>query len=594
MKKCVKNILLASAFVSVLFTSFSCHGSKAADITIDKNNYPNVKLYPVKGNNGHWYFNDVDSGVLATEGVLPEISNNNTWRVGEIDTGIEVIFNNTYIKFDIPKEFDTSRNFEITFWDKNDTNPVQQKIYEDAATNFSKYYPNIKVNIKHYVDYTKIYESVITNIQTKTTPNICISYPDHVATYLSGNNIVTPLDDLINDSKYGLGGSAIKFESVKKDEIVPKFLNEGIINEHYYTMPFMRSSECLYMNKDYVESLGYKIPDIPTWDWIFEVSEKALKENDPKHELIPFIYKSEDNMMIQMLKQLGGNYSTDKGDVLLFEEPKTKEILDKWIKPHATSKAFSTFTIVSYPGNKLNAGKALFGIDSTAGATWMGSNGPNQSIDLAEIQQFETAVRPIPQFDVNNPQMISQGPSLCLFNKKDPQEVLASWLFMQYLLTNETQINYSKTEGYVPVTLKAQNSEVYKDYLSRSGEDNDEHYYVKIAASKLVIENMNNTFITPVFNGSSSLRSAAGQLIVELVRSCVRGDEINDNYYINLFNKMSKLFRITEIGNNVEEVDYSFKSIPSGGKSLLFIVAGVWVLIAVYFLLTKIKKKPQN
>ena len=48
--------------------------------------------------------------------------------------------------------------------------------------------------------------------------------------------------------------------------------------------------------------------------------------------------------------------------------------------------------------------------------------------------------------------MISQGPSVCVFNKEDPQEVLASWLFSQFLLTKEVQIPYSQTEGYVPVT----------------------------------------------------------------------------------------------------------------------------------------------
>ena len=65
--------------------------------------------------------------------------------------------------------------------------------------------------------------------------------------------------------------------------------------------------------------------------------------------------------------------------------------------------------------------------------------------------------------------MISQGPSICIFNKSDPQEVLASWLFTQYLLTNDVQIAYSQTEGYVPVTSKAQASAEYQDYLSRAG-----------------------------------------------------------------------------------------------------------------------------
>ena len=118
--------------------------------------------------------------------------------------------------------------------------------------------------------------------------------------------------------------------------------------------------------------------------------------------------------------------------------------------------------------------------------------------------------------------MISQGPSVCVFNKQDPQEVLASWLFTQYLLTNEVQIAYSETEGYVPVTSKAQDSAEYQDYLSRAGEDNNTFYDVKIAASKLLLTHAEDTFVTAVFNGSASLRDAAGQLIEDVTKSVRR------------------------------------------------------------------------
>ena len=37
-----------------------------------------------------------------------------------------------------------------------------------------------------YTDYGEIYNDVITNIATDTTPNVCITYPDHIATYLTG------------------------------------------------------------------------------------------------------------------------------------------------------------------------------------------------------------------------------------------------------------------------------------------------------------------------------------------------------------------------------------------------------------------------
>ena len=90
--------------------------------------------------------------------------------------------------FVIPEEFDTSRQYEITFWAKNDTNKTQTDIYEQAIADFEELYPNIKVNLRLYTDYGKIYNDVITNISTNTTPNVCITYPDHIATYLQGMN----------------------------------------------------------------------------------------------------------------------------------------------------------------------------------------------------------------------------------------------------------------------------------------------------------------------------------------------------------------------------------------------------------------------
>mgnify|MGYP004427357969 CR=1 FL=1 len=96
----------------------------------------------------------------------------------------------------------------------------------------------------------------------------------------------------------------------------------------------------------------------------------------------------------------------------------------------------------------------------------MGCDAPLLDISEDTIVRFETVVYPVPQYDPEHPKMISQGPSVCLFQKDDPQEVLASWLFAQFLLTNDVQIAYAETEGYVPVTEKARLDPTYVDYLN--------------------------------------------------------------------------------------------------------------------------------
>ncbi len=516
------------------------------------------------------------------------------------------------ISFGVPDHFDDETLVEIVFWAKNDTNRNQVAVYQQAIDGFQKLYPNVTVNMRLYTDYSRIYNDVITNISTNTTPNVCITYPDHIATYLTGNNTVMPLDDLMADKRFGLGGSEVRFDAPTKEELVPEFLSECVIGEHTYAMPYMRSTEALYINEDYVKKLGYELPEIMTWDFIWEVSEKAMEQDENgvfkvngQKVMIPFIYKSTDNMMISMLKQLGAPYSTEAGEIQIFNDT-TTELLQE-IYRHGQSRAFSTFGISSYPGNFLNAGQCIFAIDSTAGATWMGSEAPLLDIHKEQVVQFHTKVMPIPQFDPENPKMISQGPSVCIFSKENTQEVLASWLFVQYLLSNDIQIGYAETEGYLPVTQKAQNSEEYQDYLSRKGEDNKEHYYVKIEASELLMKHTADTFVTPVFNGSASLRSAAGQLVENTVKGARRKQVMNDEFIQKLYDDVKSLYRLDQIGivtakaegnGNTGETGTAAtaekKPLPRASVVLLILIPCVWILIGAFKVWEKKKNKRNN
>ena len=496
--------------------------------------------------------------------------------------------------FEIPEEFDTSRNYEISFWAKNDTNKTQVNIYEQAIRDFQELYPNITVNLRLYTDYGRIYNDVITNIATDTTPNVCITYPDHIATYLTGADTVVPLDDLFTHAKYGLGGSEVRFDGPRVNEIISQFLSECAFNGYYYAVPYMRSTEALYINKTYVEKLGYEIPEVLTWDFVWEVSEAAMAKDENgnflvngQNVLIPFIYKSTDNMMIQMLKQLSAGYSTPQGGIEIFND--TTEELLRTIAEHSGTGSFNTFKMIGYPANYLNAGQCIFAVDSTAGATWMGTNAPLVDIAEEKLVPFETVVRPIPQFDTADPIMISQGPSMCVFNKEDPQEVLASWLFTQFMLTNEVQIAYSQTEGYAPVTSKAQNTEQYQDYISRSGEDNDLYYYVKLDATKLLLENTGNTFVTPVFNGSASLRNAAGQMIEDVNKSVRRKQTVDEAFLEELYAEMVSLYRLDQI--TASGGKQSFGELPAGSKALLTTLAVTWTGILIYGAMDHFRKK---
>ena len=295
--------------------------------------------------------------------------------------------------------------------------------------------------------------------------------------------------------------------------------------------------------------------------------------------------------MIQMLRQKGAGYATEEGETLIFND--TTKALLYTIAGHVENGAFSTFSISGYPGNYLNAGQCIFAIDSTAGATWMGSDAPLMDISDDKVVDFETVVMPVPQFDTEHPQMISQGPSVCIFNKSDPQEVLASWLFVQYLLTDDIQTAYAKTEGYVPVTLTAQSSAEYKDYLSRAGQDNDEYYDVKIKASQLLLDNIESTFVAPAYNGSTSLRNAAGQLIENVTKSIRRGETVDEEYMQNLYKEVGALYRLDQTGMTTGG-EKPLGKMPAASVVLICVIAAIWFCLAIFYIFGAISKRKKE
>ena len=125
---------------------------------------------------------------------------------------------------------------------------------------------------------------------------------------------------------------------------------------------------------------------------------------------------------------------------------------------------------------------------------------------------FEVGITTIPQVDATNPKVISQGPSLCIFDKADTKEILASWLFVKYLCTTvEFQAAFSMASGYVPVLESVADHPVYADYLSRA----DGGDYIAALSAKVCMEQKDAYYTSPAFNGSSVARDEVGLLMTQ-------------------------------------------------------------------------------
>ena len=117
------------------------------------------------------------------------------------------------------------------------------------------------------------------------------------------------------------------------------------------------------------------------------------------------------------------------------------------------------------------------------------------------------------------------------------------------------------------------------------------YYDVKIQASQLLLNNVDNTFTTPVYNGSTSLRNAAGQLIENVVKSVRRKETVDDAYMTRLYADVTSLYRLDQRGSLSAAGGEDLGPLPAASKALLITLGGAWVLIAAYAEAQLMKKR---
>jgi multiple sugar transport system substrate-binding protein len=105
-----------------------------------------------------------------------------------------------------------------------------------------------------------------------------------------------------------------------------------------------------------------------------------------------------------------------------------------------------------------------------------------------------------------------------------------------------------------------------------------------------MLDNIDNTFVTPVFNGSASLRDAAGQLIENTVKSVRRGETVDEAYIDGLYSDVSSLYRLDQVSSRTGGKT-DFGPLPAEAKALLATLAVVWILILFYIVIDAKNKK---
>ena len=436
--------------------------------------------------------------------------------------------------FAVPEEGYDGSAVEIKFY--NTMGASLLDVLKEYIPEFNKMYPNITVAVDSIGGYDDVRDQIKTEITVGNQPNLAYCYPDHVAMYNLAQATVI-LDDLI-DSKIEVKRAdgtteILGLTDEQKADFIEGYYNEGkqFGDGLMYTMPMSKSTEVLYYNKTFFEANGLTVPK--TWDEMEELCAK-IKAIDPTS--IPLGYDSESNWFITMCEQYGSPYTSASGDHFLFDNDTNKAFVKRfheWYQKGylTTQTIFGAYTSELF---KASTGThSYMSIGSSAGAT---HQRPEKGAD--GNYPFEVGITTIPQVDAAKAKVISQGPSLCIFNSKNisDQQVVASWLFVKFLTTNvEFQAAFGAASGYVPV-LKSVSDETLAEYEKNDKgefvlEDGKKkpinavaHYvefidgadggeFIAALSAKVCLEQADAYYTSPAFNGSSEARDQVGNLL---------------------------------------------------------------------------------
>ena len=419
--------------------------------------------------------------------------------------------------FDVPEGGYDGSDVTITFYNTMGTN--LRTVLDAYIVEFNKLYPNIHVEVTQVGNYDDVRDQISTEITVGNQPNIAYCYPDHVALYNLAQ-AVTQLDSLIESditiTRADGTTEVLGLTDEQKADFIEGYYNEGrqFGDGLMYTMPLSKSTEVLYYNKTFFDANGLTVP--ATWAELEQVCAQ-IKKIDPNS--IPLGYDSESNWFITMCEQYGSDYTSATGDHFLFNNETNRgfiKMFREWYEKGylTTQTLYGAYTSGLFTST--DAVKSYMSIGSSAGATYQ-----RPAANSDGSYPFEVGIATIPQVSETNKKVISQGPSLCIFQKDNPQEVVASWLFVKYLTTTvEFQAEFAMASGYVPVLKSVGANPVYADYLSKADGGN----YIAALSAKICLEQEKAYYTSPAFNGSSTARDQVGSLLCKCLTADAAGD----------------------------------------------------------------------
>ena len=264
----------------------------------------------------------------------------------------------------------------------------------------------------------------------------------------SGSTV--PMQEMIDADKYDVS------------QIEPNLSAYYTIDDKLYSMPFNSSTPIMYYNKDMFDKAG--IADVPdSLEGIDKIGEQLMSKGGASEVMSLGIYGW---FFEELIGKQGLNYANNGNGrdktataVEFDKNGAAKNILTEWQKLNKDGYA----PIVGKGGDAgladFSAGKSAITLGSTASLKQI----------LQDVNgKFNVGTAYFPKVKESDKGGVSiGGASLWALDNKDPKKLRATWEFVKFLISPESQAYWNAQTGYFPVTTKSQDEQTFKDNIAQ-------------------------------------------------------------------------------------------------------------------------------
>ena len=331
----------------------------------------------------------------------------------------------------------------VNFWHQH--TGIREGMLNEIVVDFNATNPwGITVIAENQGGYNDIFNKMLVLLGSNEVPDLVVAYQNQAATYQVVDGLID-MWPLVRSPKWGYGEAELAdfFEGFLQSDVNPAFGNALL------GFPPNRSMEVMYFNKAWLAELGADGP--PSTPEMF--AQLACKAVDQPYSaatgggtFLGYEISLDASRFASWTFAFGGDIFDYENTRYTLDSPAAIEAMT-FLQDLTRRGCMAIMTERFGDQANFGLGRTLFTVGSSSGFPFY-----RQAVEAGA--QFAWSVGPLPRV-TEDPVMNIYGASVSMPAGHSLERQVATWLFLKYYTSTETQARWARASNYFPVRASA-------------------------------------------------------------------------------------------------------------------------------------------